>query len=204
MHWSDKKHIFLLSCQPVDQRSNFPGFLHFIPNCKEILWKMAGICHNVPRLSSTKIGLQVLILSTGFSIFSIYIPGWLKSFFFFCPGWEWESSCGGGRRASWLIRILQREQRWVVWRFWVWVWNTGWHRPCLQPKMHTLKILFTQTSTKSADLGCVEGSISQKCKWELCRCLCRCLESTGPVHSCTEPRDTDSKLQTKSWKSWKA
>ncbi len=94
---------------------------------------------------------------------------------FFCPGWEWESSCGGGRRASWLIRILQREKSWVVLRLGVWVWNTGWHRPRrLQPKMHTLKILFTETSTKCADLGCVEGSVSQKCTRDLCRCLCRC------------------------------
>lgn len=37
----------------------------------------------------------------------------------------------------------------------------------LQPKMHTLKILFTATSTKCADLGCVEGSISQECTGDL-------------------------------------
>lgn len=70
-------------------------------------------------------------------------------------------------------------------------------------EMHTLNISFTETSTKSDDLDNVEEGISQKCKWDLCRCLCRCFDSTGQAHSCTEPQATDTKLQSKSWKSWK-
>lgn len=108
---------------------------------------------------------------------SIFPTDW-SLFFIFLSSLGMRELCVGGWRASWLIRILQRKKCWVVMRPGVWgVWlrNTGWHRPCrLQPKMHTSKILFTETSTKCADLGCVEGRISQNAQGSFCRCLCRC------------------------------
>lgn len=62
------------------------------------------------------------------SMFSLSNPDSLKFFFYFPRGVLAgnESASFGGQRASWLIRLLQREKSRVLLRFGVGVWNTGW------------------------------------------------------------------------------
>lgn len=121
-------------------------------------------CHRFPKLSATKNKLQALPLFAGLSTFTINI---LKSLF---PPLAGNDSCGGGGQgASSSIRAHQRQNSRMVWR------ASGergaTYRPRgLQLKTCTLRMLFTETSTKCEDLCCVEGNISKKCTGDLCRC----------------------------------
>lgn len=117
-------------------------------------------------MSSTK-KRQVFILS-GFYILSL--QSLLKSFFFLlCVLAGNKSASIGGQRASWLIRILQRERSRALLRFGDWVWNTGWRGPRFQPKIYTLKILLTPARAQSLIFTCFEGNVSQGNKTAVCR-----------------------------------
>lgn len=131
------KCILVLLCQSPDQRSNLSLFL---PNWKKKSSKK-GFC-----LLKLDFRYSFYPQPSVFSRFNIPIDWILFSFVLAVH----KRALGGGRRASWLI--LQREESQVVLRSGVGLWKTGWHWPCLQPKLHTLKILFTETAKKFDDL----------------------------------------------------
>lgn len=90
-------------------------------------------------------------------------------FFLLCVLAGNKSASIGGQRASWLIRILQREKSRALLRFGDWVWNTGWRGPRFQPKIYTLKNLLTPARAQSLIFAGFEGSSSQGCKTAVCR-----------------------------------
>lgn len=102
------------------------------------------------------------------SIFCLYNPNW-SHFFLLCVLAGNKSASIGGQRASWLIRILQREKSRALLRFGDWVWNTGWRGLRFQPKIYTLKNLLTPARAQSLISARFEGSASQGCKTAVCR-----------------------------------
>lgn len=80
-----------------------------------------------------------------------------------------KSASIGGQRASWLIRILQREKSPALLRFGDRVWNTGWRGPRFQPKIYTLKNLLTPARAQSLIFARFEESASQGGKTAVCR-----------------------------------
>ena len=131
LHLFDKTLFFLSYASQVINGQISQESLLFIQNCKEILWEKAVIWHDVPRLSSTKIGLQVFILSSGFSIFSIYKLDGLKSLFVLAGNERAVVEVAGGF-PDWL-EFFRSKKGWTVLKFGVGEWNTRWHRLCSQP-----------------------------------------------------------------------
>lgn len=99
---------------PVYQRSNFPGFLYFIPNLNlnRFFRKVLESATTFPGFSSTKSGLQVFILSSSFSVSSIYIPDWLNSFFVLA-GYERALVEVAGGLPDWLEFFRGKRAEWV-------------------------------------------------------------------------------------------
>lgn len=160
---------------------------------------MTWFCHNVPRLSSTKIRLQALILSTSLGISSIYIPDWLKSFFVLAGNERAFVEVAGGL-PDWLEFFRGKRAEW----FWGLEFEcetlgdighvgcsqkcTPW-RSCLLKQAQSVLIWVVlreafHINTQGISAGVCAGAF----------------ESTGPVHSSTGPWDTHTKLYTESWK----